>query len=65
MDDIKVSAKKWKRTEGFDTNRKNKQPWYKNGIWYRKMCYAYNEEWNNENTTAKSWKNQNAWGEGK
>ena len=42
-------CKKWKRIGDFDTNNKNIQPGYKNGVWYRKMCHAYKEKWENTN----------------
>ena len=34
MDDIKVFAKKWKRTYDPDTNNKNVQLGYRNGNWH-------------------------------
>ena len=63
-------CKKWKKkTADFHTNNKNIHPEYKNGIWHRKMCHAYNKKWqkrnNCRNRTAKSGKHQNAWREGK
>ena len=44
MDDIKVSTKKWKRTGNPNTNNKNIQPGYRNGIWHWKLCQADNEK---------------------
>ena len=62
-------CKNWKRIGGSDTNNKNIQPRYRNGIWHRKMCHAYNENWikrnNRMNRNAKSGKNQNIWKKGK
>ena len=37
MYDIKEFAKMKKRSRDPDTNNKNMQPWYKNGIWYWKV----------------------------
>ena len=38
----KSICKKRKRTGDPDTNNKNIQPAYRDDIFYRKMCYAYN-----------------------
>ena len=38
MDDIKVFAKKMKRTGDLDTNNKNILPGYGNGIWLKKCA---------------------------
>ena len=38
MDDIKLFAKKCKRIGDYDTDNKNIQPGYRNGIWHRKKC---------------------------
>ena len=37
-----------KDTADPDTNNKNIQPGYKNGIWYRKMYHAHDENWKRE-----------------
>ena len=60
---------KLKRIGFSDTNNKNIQPGYWDGIWHRKMWHAHNKKWektnNGRNKTAKSRKNQNAWRKGK
>ena len=52
-----------------DTNNKNIQPGYRNGIWYKKKCYADNENWkktnNRKNRIDKLRKNQKTWRKGK
>ena len=45
MDDIKVFAKKKQETGDPDTNNKNIQPRYRNGIWHRKMYHTDKEKW--------------------
>ena len=45
---------KCKRTRDPDTNNKNIQPEYRNGIWHWKMCLAHNEKWEKRN----NWKNR-------
>ena len=42
MDDIKLFAKNEKELVT-NTRNYNIQPWYRNGIWHRKMCHACNE----------------------
>ena len=42
MDNIKQLVKKSKRIA--DSNNKNIQSWYRNGIWHRKMNNANNEK---------------------
>ena len=58
-----------KRSEDFDTNKKNLQPRYRNEIWQWKMFPADKEKWkkrnNKKNRTVKSGKNPNAWSEEK
>ena len=55
---------KWKKNGDSDTNDKNIQPGYGNGICHRKLCHAHNRKWkkknNGRNRTAKSGKNLNA-----
>ena len=55
--------KKNYKIEEFDTNNKNIQPRYWNGIWHRKICDVHNEKWekgnNGTNIIAKSSKSQN------
>ena len=57
-------CQKWKRTGNLDTNNKNIQPEYRNGIEHWNMCYAHNEKWkkriNRINGIAKSGKHQNS-----
>ena len=49
MHDIKLFAKKWKRIRDSNTNNKNIQPGYRNGIWRRKMRQAnYEKQKNNK-----------------
>ena len=43
MDDIKIFANKWTRTGNLDSNQKNIQPGYRNGIWCLKTCKADND----------------------
>ena len=43
-DDIKLSAKNEKQLVT-NTNNKNILSIYRNGVWHRKTCPAYNEEW--------------------
>ena len=38
-------CKKCKRTGESDTNNKNIQPGYRNGIWHRKIYLAHSEKW--------------------
>ena len=45
MDDITVFAKNKKELETLNTNNKNLQSGYTNGIWHRMICYAHNEKW--------------------
>ena len=69
MDDIKVFAKKWKRTGDPDAYYKYIEPQFGIGIWDWKMCHDDNEKWkkrsNGINRTAKPESNQNSWREGK
>ena len=45
IDDIKYSQKKKKKKRTRDTNNKNIQLGYRNGIWHRKMCHVDNQKW--------------------
>ena len=52
MDDINLFAKKKKKrtsTWDSDTNNKNIQPGYNNGIWHWKMWHAPNKKWGRRN----------------
>ena len=65
IDDIKIFAKKFKRTWKPYRNYKILQARYGNGISTEKMCHAFNRKWrirNNErNRIAQSGKHQNTW----
>ena len=69
MDGIKVFYKKGKRTGDLDTNNRDIQPGYWNGIWHGKMCHTDNEkEWkriSKRNWTTKSTMHKDAWREEK
>ena len=56
--DIKIFAKKWKRTGDFDTNNKNIQSGYRIGIWQLKMCHGHNEKREKRNSGRKKSDNQ-------
>ena len=60
---------KWIRIGDPDTNNKNIQPEFRNGIWHRKVFHADNEKWekrrNGRNWTAIAGKDQNAQGKRK
>ena len=45
IDDITHFAKKTKRNGNPNTDCENIQSRYRNGIWHRKMRYAFNEKW--------------------
>ena len=53
MDDIKLFAKKWKRTGNAYTRSQNIQSEHRNGIRHRKICNACNEKWQ----TTYNWRN--------
>ena len=44
MGDIKLFAKKWKRTENFNTCSYNIQSGHRDGTWHRKIFQANNEK---------------------
>ena len=45
IDDIKLFAKSEKKNGDSDTNNKNIQPGYRNGICHEKMCLTDYEKW--------------------
>ena len=56
---------KIKRIGDYDTNNKNIQPGYRNGISHRKICHTYKETWGKRNNgtyrTTKRGKYQKSW----
>ena len=59
IDDIKddIVCKKWKIIGDCNTN-KNIQPEFKNWIWHRKMCHAYDKKWEKTETKEMEMPNQ-------